>query len=191
MTKPPSKPKPEPLTTKESATAEARGRTPLVKATMLEHLFANPQAYTDEEIKVWVQAHLPDHREGFHDALTQYLDEIGFFSSYHEVLQVSEAAPLSAGQYFMIFRASDVRNIRLEFGRVSPHQPTLVFEGVVFNTYHGRQEYFGLKLGSSRLWEAAAKRVLQQTGGRDWFGGIAEFAAKYLEQPQDRTKILH
>lgn len=181
MTKPPSKPRTEP-----------RARTAVAKQTMLEQLLANVQAYDDDEIKVWVQAYLPDHPKQFDDSLEKHLEETGFFSTCHELLQVSEGASLSPGQYFLIIRATSLKCITMELGRVSQNRPELVFEGVTFTVYGSHMEYDDAKVGNPRPFAAAARRALQETGGQDWFGGISEFASKYLQPPQkSRRPILH
>ena len=192
MTKPPSKPgsEQEPKS-RRSETAEMRSRTQVAKPTMLEHLLANPQAYGGDEIKVWVQTHLERHTDEFDAGLEQHLEEIGFFLTFREVLQVSEGAPLAPGQVFLLFRASDPRFIRVYLCRASPDHPGIVFQGVTFTVYHPMVEYQGSEVGNPRPFVAAAKRVLEETGGKDWFGGIGEFAAKYLQPPGGRKTVLH
>ena len=192
MTKPPSKSKSEPPPSPSgSETAASRAKTPVAKPTMLEHLFANSQAFSDDEIKVWVQATLPQHPQEFFDSLTKYLDNNEVFTGFHNVLQVNETAPLPPGQHFLLFQATNLNYIRVELCQASPRLPLLVFRDVSFTLYHACQDYYGLEIGSSRPLIAAAKRAVQDTGGEDWFGGIGAFAAKYLEPPRPRKQIVH
>lgn len=191
MTKPPNKHRAESSSTpSELAEPESRAKPTSDKPTIVDTLLANTHAYGDDEIKVWVQAQLPDHPPEFFTALAQHLEEIGFFIVPHEVLEVNEAAPLPAGQWFLLFRASDPNNIRADFGRVSEEQPVLAFQDVSFTPYAPTRSYCGSKIGDTRLLIAAAKRALKETNGQDWFGGLAEFAQKYLEPLPSRKKVL-
>ena len=36
-----------------------------------------------------------------------------------------------------------------------------------------------------------AKRVLEETGGKDWFGGIGEFASRWLQPPKTQKRVLN
>lgn len=151
---------------------------------MVQHLQANPHAYDDDSIKVWVRTFGEAHTEEFHAALEQHLEETGFFSPpYRELLQVSEGAPLKPGQALLLFRASNPDFPDVELGVVSPKEPEIVFQGVTFTTYHPTTGLHEVPLGDCRPLVAAARRALGETGGKDWFGGMGEFAAKYLRPP--------
>lgn len=153
---------------------------------MVQHLQANPRAYDGDDIKVWVRTSPEEHTEEFHAALEQHLEEIDFFRTFREMLQVSEGAPLKPGQALLLFRASNPDHPDAELGVVSPKQPEMVFQGVTFTLYHPTKGLHDTPLGDCRPLVAAARRALKETGGQDWFGSLGEFAAKYLRPPTRR-----
>ena len=192
MPKPPGKPGPEGPPKARPEARRPRLRTAkVIKPTMLETLLADPRAYGDNAIMVWVQAQLPEISLEFDARLDEHLEETGFFETYRELLQVSPGAPLAPGQLFLLFRASEPRSIGVYLCCVSPKQPEIVFEGVTFTTYHPMADCRGAAVGNPRPYQAAAKAVLKETGGKDWFGGIGEFASRWLQPPKTQKRVLN
>ena len=192
MTKPPRESRPKtPTTLRQVASAKERGKPVTGKQTMLDRLLMNSNAYDNDEIKVWVRTNRTDWTEEFMNSMVDYLEELDLIRFHQEVVEASEAAPLPDGQHFITFSLSKPDFIRMQMGRVTPRISPITFRGLSFVVYGDRQEYDGLRIGPTRPYLAAAKRCLAETGGEDWFGGIAEFVEKFLEQPKLKKKSLH
>lgn len=189
MTKRPTDPEPA-----EDATAgrsDHRARTLAQKPTVVEHLFANPLAFSDDEIKVWVRASDDPHSDRFVDDLMDYFERSTPASAYVELIEVRDQAPLAPGQHFILIRAEDRLNVRCGLYRIAPLKPVFEFRGVPFHVIGPFQDYKGMPVGDGRQLVTAARRALKATKGGDWFGGIADFATRFLRRPRGWTQILH
>ena len=194
MSKSPKKPRAEQLP--EVALPEARRPRARVKGpsvpTMLETLLANPHAYGDQ-IKVWVRANLPSEptENGFYDRVERYMEENGFPETFRELLHVSPDTSLAPGQALLLLAAHNLPSVQIYLYRVSPKESEIVFDGVPFTVVHPAVGVRGADIGNPRPYQAAAKAILKETNGADWFGGIDDFAARYLLPPKTSKKVLH
>ena len=173
------------------ATSNHRARTQAQKPTVVEHLFANPQAFSDDEIKVWVRASQDPHSEEFVRDLTDSFERSPMGAAFVELIGAREQALLAPGQHFILIRAEDRLNLQWGLYRIAPLKPSFEFRGVQFHVIGSFQDYKGLPVGDGRQLVTAARRALKTTKGADWFGGIADFAARFLRRPRGWTPVLH
>ena len=165
-------------------TAPLRARTKVFPETILEHLFVNPDSFTNDELKVWVSTGRDRHSTEWWDEFVAMMEPPTLFPLYHDILPITEAAPFRPGQYFLMFNVTTALDIRLHMSRISSVQPYFIFQGETFYLAKDRRTYHGLPIGDGRQFRSAAKRAWLSADRGDWFGGISDFAKQFLKRPR-------
>lgn len=150
------------------------------RMTLLQLIRENHDAIPNDELRVWVDAGLT--KRPYHEDFKRWYDEEHARLLHKgidlELIPAHKDLVLVPKQRLLYLYGPDLsRQTLLMFPL---EQPIIDLPNGRFVAGSSCYWFRDMTLGDSRYYWQAAKRAVKETGNRDWIGGIADFATRFV-----------